>query len=469
MIHYATIGTLIAAIVVQISPLQLPRAVGHVPTWAIYTFYTLLLLRWPIGPFVLNKLSKGAAMVDSVSLRSIKGIRFALRGIVKVECDRLGYSIHLFGRKANRRVGITFDGLKLEILRVPSSKTTAHMRDPSLAPEPSPLPHETHELLAKKAAPMLEWLKYVIPEQWVQELDEAMRAWIRYFFSLYLDFILQVGPSIISNLSLRFSDVQVTFVELNRANFTLAEASLGVAVNLEVVKELQMTEQQRKELKVAQRSKAKGWTDRLTGSVSRTFQATWKGRQGTASVTLKLQEFTLFNPNPLPAQRARAQSSVSIDSGWVHFSDIEMDAPENAVVHIPGETEFSAVCDFDPRKGRIAHHSTRVRAGIPDITIFVDVLQGLLNDVHSMIPTSPKQRNGFPSSPMSPVRSTTSPPGSPPLSPRMVSSDFNFLESYQLLHSLPRGSFPLHVQGDHQSRKIIILWLVSIYHGSFPY
>lgn len=459
MIHYATIGALFIAIIVQIFPLRIPGVLGHLPTWTIYTFYALLLLRWPVGPWVLNKLSKGAAMVDSVSLRSIKGIRFSLRGVFKVECDRLGYSIRLFGRKANRRIGITFDGLRLELLHVPSNKSNPHIRNPSVAPEPSPLPHEAHELLANKAAPMLEWLKVIFPEQWVQELDEAMRAWVRYFFSLYVDFLLQVGPSIISSLSLRFSDVHVTFVELNRVNFTLSKASLGVAVNLEVVKELQMTEEQRKELKIVQRLKAKSWTDRLSGSVSRTFQAAWKGRQGTASVTLKLEEFTLFNPNPAPTQRARAQSTVSTDSGWVQFTDIEMDAPENAVVHVPGETEFSVVCDFDPRKGRIANHSARVRAGISDVTVFVDVLQGLLKDVQAMMPTSPtsptspKQRNGFPSSPMTPMTGTTSPPGSPPLSPptspRMVSIETPFVvlmlsnsQSATRFFSPPRARMP---------------------------
>jgi hypothetical protein len=183
------------------------------------------------------------------------------------------------------------------------------MRNPSLAPEPSPLPHETHELLAKKAAPMLEWLKYVIPEQWVLELDEAMRGWIRYFFSLYLDFILQVGPFIISNLSLRFTDVQVTFLELNGANFTLSKASLGVAVNLEVIKELQMTEQQRKELKVAQRLKAKSWTDRLTPPDRQRLKNVPGGMEGTPRDGLcDTQSPRIHSLQSKPSSRSTRQS-----------------------------------------------------------------------------------------------------------------------------------------------------------------
>lgn len=424
MIHYASVVALFIAIIAQLSPNSLPRLPIHVPTWVIHTVYTLLLIRWPVGPYLLNKLSRGTASVSSVSLRSIKGLRFTLRNLVKVECDRLGYSIHLFGKKANRRVGVTFEGLRIEILHVPKSRKVARQRDPSETQEASPLPHEAREISAKKAAPMLEWFKSIFPEQWVQDVDEASRAWIRYFFSLWVDFVLQVVPSIISSLLLQYTDVQVTVVELNRVNFTLSKASLGVVVNLEVVKELQMTEEQRKALRATQRMKAKSWKDRFAGSVSRTFQAAWKGRQGTASISLELEEFTIFNPNPPPVKRTRAESTVSADSGWVHFSDIEMDAPENAVVHIPGSTEFSAMCDFDPQNGRFAHQSARFKLELSEVTIFVDVLHALLNDIRSMIPPSTKQRTRSPSSPVNSMASFMSPPSSPtispPSSPRMV-------------------------------------------------
>ncbi|PVG00036.1 hypothetical protein CPB86DRAFT_872242 [Serendipita vermifera] len=428
MIHIATLSALFIAIFVQVFPQYVPNAPVQAPTWVFYVFYTLLFLRWPIGPFVLNKVSKGAAMVDSVSLRSIKGIRFTIRNLVTVECDRIGYSIRLFGKKANRRIGITFNGLRIVILHVPKKNKNA--ADPSKraqgsssspSPEPIVVTSDAQESSANKASPILEWLKSILPASWVQDLDDLSRAWIRYLFSLAFDFVLQVGPSIISTLSIRFSSVQVTFAELGGVNFSLSQASIGIAVNLEVVKEHQMTEEQRKELRAIQRSKAKSWKDRLTGSFSRTFQAAWKGRQGEASVFLKLENFTLFNPTPpVPKRRPRAQSTVSLESNWVHFTDIDMVAPDNAVVHIPGETEFSVKCDFDPRKGTIAHHSARINASIASVTVFVDVLQVLLDDARSMMPTTPKT-SGFsspPQTPMSPPPSASLLSLSPPSTPR---------------------------------------------------
>ncbi|CAG7848535.1 UPF0648 protein C3H5.09c [Serendipita indica DSM 11827] len=419
MIHIATITALFIAIVVKLFPQHVPQLAFHLPAWLIYSFYILLVLRWPVAPFVLNKLSKGKAIVDSVSLRSIKGIRFTIPNLVKVECDRLGYSVHLFGKKANRRIGVTFDGLRLTIIHIPSKKhAPSKQRSASLgSTDAPPVPHASADNeQEEKASPILEWLKKILPDIWVQALDDASRAWIRQIVSLSFDFILQVAPSIISTLSVRFSNVQITFVELNGVNFTLSKASIGVYVALEVVPEHQMTEEQRKNLRAAQRMKAKSWKDRFTGSLSRTFQAAWKGRQGTASLTLKLEKFTLFNPTPPPSKRARAQSTVSTDSGWVHFSDINVDAPENAVLHIPGESKFSVRCDFDPRKGKIANHSVRMHAGVADVTVFVDVLQKLISDIQSMMPKNSNVYEPLPASPMP----TFSPISSPPTSPQIV-------------------------------------------------
>ncbi|KAG9055730.1 hypothetical protein FS842_001402 [Serendipita sp. 407] len=430
MIHIATISALFIAILVQTFPNHVPYLPVQIPFWAFYTFYFLLLLRWPIAPFVLNRVSKGMALVDSVSLRSIKGIRFTVPNIVKVECDRLGYSIHLFGKKANRRIGVTFEGLRLTILHVPSEKKkqqqqqTEHARARSASlthvdhTSLSVLPQDLIEESANKASPILEWLKYVLPDGWVQSLDDASRAWIRYIFSLSFDFLLHVAPSIISTLSLRLSNVQVTFVELNGVYFTLANASLGVSVALEVVPEHQMTDEQRRELRIAQRSRAKSWKDRLTGSFSRTFMAAWKGRQGTATVSLQLKNFTLSNPTPPPA-RKRALSTISSDSGWVHFTDIDVNAPENAVLHIPGQSEFSAKCDFDPRRGQIAHHSVRLNAAVADVTVFVDVLQKLMADVQSMLPKSSKVYEPQSPSPMPSLDALASPtsPATTPITP----------------------------------------------------
>lgn len=428
MIHIATISVLFIAAVIQIYPSLVPELPVQVPTWVVYTFYVLLVLRWPITPFVLNKLSKGTALVDSVSLRSIRGIRFTIPGLVRVECDRLGYSINLLGRKANRRIGVTFNGLRLTVLRIPAKKQDQPPRAHSFTPEPSPLPHVSHELSLKKASPLLEWLKSVLPEQWVLYLDEASRAFLRRFFSVFVDFCLQVAPQIISTLSVRFTSVQVTLVELNGLNFTFSDASLGVSVSLQLVPEHQMTDEQRRELRATQRSKAKTWRDRLSGTVSRTVMASWKGRQGTASVSLKLSNFTLFNPAPVLIRRQRAQSTVSVESaGWNQFADIDIEAPEHAVVHISGETEISAKCDFDPRKGKVAYHSTRIHSRVPDVTVFVDVLQALIKDVQTMIPASPTTPTESLSAPASPFPLTPitpamhSAPTSPLLSPPMVS------------------------------------------------
>jgi hypothetical protein len=428
MIHIATMTVLFIAAIIQVYPTLVPELPVQVPRWALNLFYVLLVLRWPITPFVLNKLSKGTALVDSVSLRSIRGIRFTVPGLVRVECDRLGYSVHLFGKKANRRIGVTFDGLRLTVLHIPSKKADTHQRNHSLTPELSPLPHESHELSRKKASPMLEWLKSFLPEHWVLYLDEASRALVRRFFSVLVDFGLQVAPQIISTLSVSFTSVQVAFVELGGLNFTFKDASLGVSVTLQLVPEHQMTEEQRIELRAAQRSKAKHWRDRLAGTVSRTVMASWKGRQGTASVLLKLNNFTLFNPTPPPVRRQRAQSTGSVDSGgWTHFTDIDVKAPEHAVVHVSGETEISARCDFDPRKGRVAYHSTRIQSRVPDVTVFVDVLQALINDIQTVIPTTPTTPTDTGSQPSSPFPLTplTAPmhsaPSSPLLSPLAVS------------------------------------------------
>jgi hypothetical protein len=435
MIHIATISVLFIAAVIQIYPSLVPELPVQVPRWALNLFYVLLVLRWPITPFVLNKLSKGTALVDSVSLRSIRGIRFAIPGLVRVECDRLGYSVHLFGKKANRRIGITFDGLRLTVLHIPSQKPDVHHRNGPLTPEISPLPHESHELSHKKASPMLEWLKSFLPEHWVLSLDEASRAFLRRFFSVLVDFGLQVAPQIISTLSVKFTSVQVTFIELGGLNFTFKDASLGVSVSLQLVPEHQMTDEQRRELRAAQRSKAKHWRDRLAGTVSRTVLASWKGRQGTASVSLKLNDFTLFNPSPPPVRRQRAQSTVSVESGgWTHFTDIDVEAPENAVVHVSGETEISARCDFDPRKGKVAYHSTRIQSRIPDVTVFVDVLQVLINDIRSMMPTTPTTPtytsippSPFPLTPLTPPMHSA--PTSPLFTPPVVSSLFRLVLS----------------------------------------
>jgi hypothetical protein len=414
MIHFATLGALFIAILVRVFPSHLPSLPQQFPTWIVYVSYALLFVRWPLGPFVLNKLSKGTTIVDSVSLRSIKGIKFTIQDLVRVECDRIGYNVNLFGKKSNRQIGVTVDGLRLTIIRIPKKKAPSHRHSPSLVPG-SPEPQEINplDIPIDKAAPLLEWLKFIVPANRIQQLDEMMRAWIRAWVSLCFEVVISTAPSIISSLSIHFTAIQVTFVELKGVNFTLDRASLGVAIDLEVVPEHQMTEQQRKELRETQRLKAKSWRDRLGNSVSRTFHSVWKGRSGPVVATLKLEDFTLFNPTP-PRRRNRAQSTVSIDSAWVQFTDIDVDAPENAILHIPGATEVSVKGQFDPRKGKIANHSVRMNTNIPQVTVFVDVLIALLGEINSMMPRQSPQP--MPPSPL-PLPATpqlNSPPSSPP-------------------------------------------------------
>lgn len=259
MYHIATFTALFIGGLAICIPSIIHTLPVRIPNYVVIIFYVLLLVRWPVGPFILAKLSKGNAVISSVSLRSIKGIRFSIRNLAKVEIDRLGYSVHLFRRKANRGFGLTVDGLKITVLRAPPTQPSSARRRRSSTKHDFPnLDTESSQTVS----PPVAWLTRFFPQSWVHALDGYFRAWIRGWFRLWVDFILAVAPSIVSTISLEFTSLQVTVVALNGANFSLSKASLGVSLELELVPELQMTEEQRIKLREAQRSKARGWKDR---------------------------------------------------------------------------------------------------------------------------------------------------------------------------------------------------------------
>lgn len=307
----------------------------------------LLVARIFLGPYLLRTVFSGVA-ASSVSLRSIKGLSIS-RSYFTLEIDRVGLVVHLLGSKANRTVGLTFEGVKLTVLRG-LAKSSQQKRRPRRR---NTLYNQDEQHAYADISPVMEWMCAFLPEAFVFRLDRTARRWIRNGVQTAFAFVILAGPTIVSTLSISFTSLHIVFMELNGATVTVSDASFGVGLNLESVPSLKMTEEERIKLREAQRLalKSKTWKDRFVRSMGRTWEAAWKGTKGTGSAFVTFGQLTVCRPSQGGHKINLTDSGISLSS--VPVSDIAMDVPEDAVLHIPGATRLSVSCQFDPQAGGI--------------------------------------------------------------------------------------------------------------------
>jgi len=363
----------------------------------------LLSGRFLLGPYLISRFSGVSAA--AVSFRSIRGLRVA-RPNFQLEIDRIGFSFHLLRRKANRRIELRFEGVRLTVLH-----TFAESSRPKRRVSPWHVVRSRFQRATTQPAindkhsdvsPAVEWLFGFLPDDWVRTIDASGRRWLRYTAQNAFAFLIRAAPSLVSTISINFTSLQVVFSDLDGASISLGRASFGIALQLEVVPELKMTEEERVKLRDAKRLALsnKSWRERMVGSLVRTWEATWKGTKGTGSAFIILEKLTVSRPHCNPAKIGSEDNHTPSTST---FADIDLNAPDDAVLHIPGETRLFASCQFDPEAGGIADHSGQVGLSFSDVTIFVDILLKLMDEIKALRPPPQSMSSPLPSPPSSPI------------------------------------------------------------------
>jgi hypothetical protein len=394
------VSILIAVVTVALSQFNVPFAL---------VVAALLTGRLLLGPYLISRFAGVSAA--AVSFRSIRGLRFE-RPNFQLEIDRIRYTFHLLGRKANRRIELRFEGVRLTLPHVfakpPRSKPRVSpwqaVRSRFRRTTTQPATNDKHA----DVSPAVEWLVAFLPDDWVRVIDSFGRRWLRYTAQTAFTFLIKAGPSLVSAISINFTSLQVVFSDLDSTSISLGSASFGIALQLEVVPELKMTEEERVKLRDTKRLALsnKTWRERMVGSVARTWQATWRGTKGTVSGFVILEKLTVSRPHCNPANFG---SEDNLTPSTFKFADFDLNAPEDAVFHTPGETRLFASCQFDPEAGGIADHSGQIGLSFSDVTIFVDILLKLVDQVKALRPPQPIS-SPLPSPPSSPIPSPLIPP-----------------------------------------------------------
>lgn len=391
----------------------------------------LLSGRLLIGPYLINKFFGVSAA--AVSFRSIRGLRVA-RPNFQLEIDRIGFTFHLLRRKANRRIELRFEGVRLTILHLFTESSRSKRRvSPWQVVRSRFRRTTTQPAISDKHAdvsPAVEWLFGFLPDDWVRAMDAFGRRWLRNTAQTTFAFLIRVAPSLVSTISIKFTSLQVVFSDLDGASISLGRASFGIALQLEVVPELKMTEEERVKLRGVKRLALsnKSWRERMVGSLVRTWEATWKGTKGTGSAFIILEKFTVSRPHCNPAKFGDNATPSTFT-----FADIDLNAPDDAVLHIPGETRLLASCQFDPEAGGIKDQSGQVGLSFSDVTIFVDIFLKLMDEVNALRPPPPPQSvsSPLPSPPSSPIP----PPLISPVSKCLVLSSKSLMSCSNDAHS----------------------------------
>lgn len=365
----------------------------------------LLSGRFLLGPYLIGRFSGVSAA--AVGFRSIRGLRVA-RPNFQLEIDRIGFSFHLLRRKANRRIELRFEGVRLTVLHAFAESSRPKRRASPWQVVRSRFRRTTTQPAINDkhsdVSPAVEWLFGFFPDDWVRTIDAFGRRWLRYTAQTAFTFLIRVAPSFVSTISINFTSLQVVFSDLDGASICLSRASFGIALQLEVVPELKMTEAERIKLRDAKRLALsnQSWRERMVGSLVRTWEATWKGTKGTGSAFIILEKLTVSRPHCNPAKIGSEDNHTSST-----LADIDLNAPNDAVLHIPGETRLFASCQFDPEAGGIADHSGQVGLSFSDVTIFVDILLKLMDEVKALRPPPPQSMSSpLPSPPSSPIPSS---------------------------------------------------------------
>lgn len=365
----------------------------------------LLSGRLLLGPYLISRFSGVSAA--AVSFRSIRGLRIA-RPNFQLEIDRLGFTFHLLRRQANRRIELRFEGVRLTVLHAfaessrpkrrvsPWQVVRSRFRRTTTQPATNDKPFHV--------SPAVEWLFGFFPDDWVQAIDAFGRQWLRYIAQTAFAFLIKAAPSLVSTISINFTSLQIVFSDLDGASVSLGRASFGIALQLEVVPELKMTEEERVKLRDAKRLafSSRSWRERMVGGMVRTWESTWKGTKGTGSAFIILEKLTVSRPHCKLAKLSLDDNCTPSTSA---FADIDLNAPDDAVLHIPGETRLFASCQFDPEAGGIAEHSGQLGLSFSDVTIFVDILLKLMDEIKALRPPPPPQSmsSPLPSPPSSPI------------------------------------------------------------------
>ena len=365
----------------------------------------LLSGRLLLGPYLISRFSGVSAA--AVSFRSIRGLRIT-RPNFQLEIDRLGFTFHLLRRQANRRIELRFEGVRLTILHAFAESSRPKRRASPWQVVRSRFRRTTTQPTINDkpfhVSPAVEWLFGFFPDDWVQAIDAFGRQWLRYTAQTAFAFLIKAAPSLVSTISINFTSLQVVFSDLDGASVSLGSASFGIALQLEVVPELRMTEEERVKLRDAKRlaSSSRSWRERMVGGMMRTWESTWKGTKGTGSAFIILEKLTVSRPRCKLAKLSSDGDCTPITSA---FADIDLNAPDGAVLHIPGETRLFASCQFDPEAGGIAEHSGQVGLSFSDVTIFVDILLKLMDEIKALRPPPPPQSmsSPLPSPPSSPI------------------------------------------------------------------
>ena len=368
----------------------------------------LLSGRLLLGPYLISRFSGVSA--TAVSFRSIRGLRVE-RPNFQLEIDRIKFTFHLLRRKANRCIELRFEGVRLTALHALSESSPPQRRVSPWHAVRSRFRHTiTQPATNDKHAdvsPAVEWLFGFLQDDWVRAIDTFGRQWLRYTAQTAFAFLIRVGPSLVSAISINFTSLQVVFSDLEGATISLGRASFGIALQLEIVPELKMTEEERVKLRDTKRLALsnKSWRERMVGGLVRTWEATWKGTKGTGSASITLEKLTVSRPHCNPTKLG---SEDNCTPSTFAFADIDLNAPDYAVLHIPGETRLFASCQFDPEAGGIADHSGQVGLSLSNVTVFVDILLKLMDEIKALRPPT------LPQSMSSPL---PSPPSSPIISP----------------------------------------------------
>ena len=254
--------------------------------WSIRFLTISIVLRTYIVPWGLALLFS-RFRVRSVSLRSIRGVYFR-QGRNVWNIDRIGLSYHRPSKTQASRLTVVVQGLKLDIAEplneptLPPPKPAAgHRRVPTLADfSPSPIAFKARQVI------------YAI----YAGLEPHLRPLVRASIVFVLRVLIRCLPALTQVLDFELVSAELSLAELPDIQFKLRELGVSTKVVFTQVEKVAFKPRPNLSRPLHRRHSRflsmVDWKSRLSDNISRTWAGAWGDTQGTASLTIHLNDLS---------------------------------------------------------------------------------------------------------------------------------------------------------------------------------
>lgn len=339
------------------------------PTDGLWSFFVLwlvrvitysLLLRTYFIPWLLARMSN-RLRVRSISLRSIRGIRFR-KGAQTWTVERVSYS---WSAEGSRRLAVKIEGLTLDFGKEDPKPATSHQkrhkRNLTLADlDPSPIARRLWGIV---------WTVTTF-------LEPYFRPFLRTYLMACLRLVIKWLPKLTQALSFDLHSCVVTFAEIPGGKMSAERISLHMALALTQVAQIVVTNDEpttsNKDVGVIQSFGF--WKKRFADGFQRSLDTALRETHGTAKVSLKVSNLDGSMPRTPRGMSALTDQSIGMN---LYFAD----SSSVSFLLSPGTTDLDVTVNFSPKESQVDKHGLSVRLKVGECFTKVDLLNRVLDKI----------------------------------------------------------------------------------------